>query len=348
MEDNAVGNGSEAAKLIKSTKNVNIGRSPGISAAARITGLGYPHLRAGHILIAHLSCRLSAIWSSVKILLGCDKMILPMNKMKTCRDSLGNAVVVMIAEYVHRLLCILEECIGADLAHKLLDGEFLDIELAHFSVKGARANSEALGIIIVKPLVEDILVANEVFGSISLRRARACKEIRLIHKLCRVDRNTVFTAEIEEELCLGGIPRLIRRVNSCAVRNRHKKLRANSLYKFKNSYPLLFCKNTLISFGRLTACFPFKIVICGCSPCSGNSNPSRTDLLGELSKARRSQINGGIFLHKRILVFDSDYGELSLAGNLIRSVCLPKRSACNLGHLYVVGNQSWINVSYCF
>ena len=51
MEDDSVRYGCELAKLVKGSRNVEVGGCPGVTAASRIPRLGYPELSARNVSV---------------------------------------------------------------------------------------------------------------------------------------------------------------------------------------------------------------------------------------------------------------------------------------------------------
>ena len=350
MEDNAVGKSTEAAELVEGSQNVKIGGRPGISAAARVTRLGNPHLSAGNVLVSGFEVVVADAGSNSEVSIGVSRLCGPVTVRNHRSYSLGDAVVVVVGIYVHRNLSAAHKVVnGTELHHitKACAHRILIILLGHTGVAGAY--DKALGIVLAYPRVCYILIADVVGKIVANRRAGHLEHIRLVHKLECVDLSAELIGHGKELLDLSEIKRTAILVVARAVTCGNEELAIYRLNKVKDICPLLAGKNALVSLGSLAAGGVVEIVVgLGC-PSAGNTYPNGAEFLCKRDELLVCCIDRGIVLHKAchcgVVGEALELRELLSACDLSLGVCLPEGAAGNLGHLYVVGHKTGVDVA---
>ena len=338
VEDDTVGDGAEFAELVERAENVEIGGSPCVSAAACITRFGDPCLAAGDVLVAKSGAASCAGTRHCEIGLGNSLLGLPVHLRYHGGDTLGNAVVVMIAEHVKLLRTALHKVVGGAESAESRTYARGAFSARHFGVHGvdrAGSDDEGVGIVLTYPSVENVLIAAEMLGCVAVRESRHLHHVGLVCELDSVDGVTELGAESEYLFSLGRIPRLVRRMEPLAVCDRNEELCADSVDKIDDVDPLLTGHAVLIALGCDARAL--KIVIGLCRPRARNAHPYAAELRGKLSQTGICRFDRLVPLHQIAHIGGRCDGREHLGSrDLFGCVSLPEGAARDLGHLDVV------------
>ena len=350
MEDDAVGNGHKTAQLVQCAENILIGRSPRRAAAARIAGLGDPHLGAGAVGVALFAVQACQIQGNRQIVLAEGAVGLPVVGRHNRLQALGNAVIIMVAEHIQLLLHGLHQAVQRDSRQEVerrLVGRVGRVADGH-TVGGAGADQQTVGVVFAQPTGKNIMVLGEQLGGVALGAAGNFQHMRLVDELGGINGLAVLLAQGKNLLCLAGVPRLIGVVQTIAIRHTDQQLGTDFLAEIQHAQPLCAGQDGIVALGCLTAGVTVKVVVGLGRPSAGNAHPSRTDLLGELAQLFVVQVDGVIILHQGVLVHHLTSRTLFqhkflLTGNLGGGVGFPKGTAGDFRHLDVIGNQPRIH-----
>ena len=268
-------------------------------------------------------------------------------------QTLGHAGVVVVAEDIQMGRVIAHELRGfgvvaGELLHAAggLAGGLADGGITH----GAGADVDAVGVVFLQPLLEDLLIPGVVGGGVAMGEAGLLQHVGLVDELGAADGHAVVGAEFEELLCLSGGPGgdggLIGAVHPGAAGHGNHQLGAYVLYKVQNADPLLPGQGVQVPLGHFAAHGVVQIVVGLGGPGAEHPNPQGAKFLGKLSQLGLIQVDGGIDLHQILVgscetaahVYLKGLGARYLAGG----VGLPEGAACHLSKFHIVAHHAGV------
>ena len=352
VEDDAIGDGCKAAQFVQRAENVLIGRGPGSAATARVTGLGDPHLGTRAVGIALFCVQARQIAGHSQIILTESAVRLPVVGRHDGLQALGNAIIIMIAEYIQLFLHGLHQAVQRDGRQEVERWlvRFVGRVADRHTVRGAGADQQAIGMILTQPAGEYVVILGEQLGGVALGAAGKLQHVRLVDELCSINGLAVFLTQGKNLLGLTGIPRLIGVMQAVTVSHADQQLGTDLLAEVQHTQPLLTGQDGIVALGGLTAGVAVKVVIGLGGPSAGNAHPCGAYLLGQLAQLFIAQVNGIIVLHQGVFVQHKTGStlfqhKLLLTGNLCGGVGFPEGSAGDLGHLNIVRDQACIDLA---
>ena len=345
VEDHAVGNGGELAQLVQGTGNIHISGSPGIAAAAGVAAFGDPHLAAGNILITAVHILTCAVGSDSQILLSQGCLIGPMTAHGG--TALRNTIVIVIAEHIHGGLVVAQQLLSGDhlktgshtAASALQSTEQIDI------ANGAGADKQALGIVLLQPGTEEVMVTGMVCGGVALGKAGQSDQIGLVGELGSRDGHAVLLGGTEQQIGLLEGHGLIGSMNTGAVGNGDQQLAVHSLDEVQQAQPLILGQQVLEAFGNDAARMTVKIIVGLVCPGAGNTDPGGAQLSGQLDQTGILGVDGIVPLLEVTHIGPvQNLGELLSAIDLGFGIGLPEGTAGDLGHLHIIRNKTGVHL----
>ena len=151
VEDDASGHDREAAQLVQGAEDIQIGGSPGVAAAARIACFGDPHLAAGAVNVPFFGVELCHIGGDRQILFGVCLVGFPVGKRHHRLQTLGHAIVIVVAVNVQLLLGTLHQVVGRALGQDIADSAALCLlaVLLQHTFGGAGADKGTVGVVLM-------------------------------------------------------------------------------------------------------------------------------------------------------------------------------------------------------
>ena len=352
MEDHAVGDGGKAAQLVEGSQHVQVGGSPGIAAAARIAGLGDPHLSAGDVLVPQRRIGPGIFMRNGQVCVGVGLAAVPVTLGHHGGQALGHAVVIMVAEHVHGHGCSAHQVVGGDHLHHAADARSraFRVHAAHRAVaQRTRPYAQAIRVVLLHPAKENILVAGIIGCGIARRCAGHGQHVGFVHELRRVDLHAVLMAESEDLAGLGQVEGAAVEVIARAVADGDQQLAAHRPDKVQHTDPLRPGQHAGITRRGLAAGGVVKVIIGLRRPGAGHADPRRAELPRQLPQLFVVEVDRRVILHQvghgGEVRQRAGYGEFLRPGDLPGGVGLPEGAAGHLGHFNVIGNQPLVHLA---
>ena len=346
VEDDAFGHDREAAQLVQGTEDIQIGGSPGVAAAARVACFGDPHLAAEAVDVPLFGVELCHIGGDRQILFGVGLVGFPVGKRHHRLQTLGHAIVIVVAVNVQLLLGTLHQVVGRALGQDIADSAALCLLAVLFqhTFGGAGADKGAVGVVLMQPADKNVLIADILLGGVALGAAGHGQQVGLVDELSRVDGLAVLLAQGKDLLCLAGVPGLVGMVQTLTVRHRDQELCADVLAEIQHTEPLLAGQDGVVALRDDAVRVAVEVVIGLGGPGAGHAHPGRADLFGQLAQLLVGEVDGIIILHQvgacgRVAEEAALEDERLCARDLSGGVSLPEGAAGDFGHLDVVGDQ---------
>ena len=252
VENHTCGNGGELTQFIQGTGHICIGGSPGVAAAAGIAGFGNPHLTTGNIAVTLGGILPGAVGRNSQILFAQDSVI----RAETTHGSttLGNTVIVVIAEYIHLGLIIAQQGLGGNhikaCSHTAASSIVAQTE--HIDIAdSAGTHKQALRVVLLQPCTKQV----------TLGKTRKGDQGGFVGEFGSRNGNTVFFGSLEQQFCLVKGHGFVRCMDTGTVGDGHQQFAINSFDKVQQAQPLFLGQYILEALGSFTIALAVEVIV---------------------------------------------------------------------------------------